>query len=188
VEPVDMPDTTPSEFTVAIAVFAEDHVTALFVALEGNTVAISDFVEPAFNVKDVGEILTEAVDTVMVNAHVAVRFPLTVVARMIALPAETAVTTPDEFDELVAVRERAEYEAHAVTTETPLELEGLGSTPLMFVAHPPSVADATCELNDWRVAPADKERQQPGDGPNCELVRARLLRCSVCSFDFPSPG
>ena len=104
-------------------------------------------------------------------------------ARAVVGPYSAWVTTPDEFDEHVAVRERAEYEAHAVTTETPLELEGLGSTPLMFVAHPPSVADATCELNDWRVAPANKERQQPGDGPNCELVRARLLRCSVCSFE-----
>lgn len=92
-----MPDTTPNELTVATAVFAEDHVTLLFVALDGNTVAISDFVEPVFNVNDVGEILTEAVDTIMVNVHVAVRLPLTVVARMIALPAETAVTTPDEF-------------------------------------------------------------------------------------------
>ena len=98
-------------------------------------------------------------------------------------PYSAWVTTPDEFDECVAVRERAEYEAHAVTTETPLELKGIGSTPLMFVAHPPSVADATCELNDWRVAPADKEREQPGDGPNCELVRARPLCCSCAAFD-----
>lgn len=97
VEPADTPVTTPNEFTVAIAVFAEDHVTDLLVALDGKTVAISCFIEPVFTVKAVGEIVTDATDTVIVSVHVAVRLPLTVVARMIALPAEIAVTTPDEL-------------------------------------------------------------------------------------------
>ena len=96
-EPADTPDTTPDEFTVATAVFTEDHVTALFVALDGNTVAVNDFVEPVFNVNDAGERLTDAANTVIVNVHVAVKLPLTVVAVITALPPETAVTTPDEL-------------------------------------------------------------------------------------------
>lgn len=97
VEPVDMPVTTPNEFTVATAVFAEDHVTALLVALDGTTIAINCLVEPVFIVVNVGEILNDVTGTLMINVHVATRLPLIVVALITALPAETAVTTPDEF-------------------------------------------------------------------------------------------
>ena len=96
VEPADIPVTSPDEFTVASAVFAEDHVTALLVALDGTIVAVNCLVEPVFTVVDVGEILTDMTGTVMVSVHIAVRLPLMVVALITALPAETAVTIPDE--------------------------------------------------------------------------------------------
>jgi hypothetical protein len=97
VEPADIPDTTPNEFTVATAVFAEDHDTALLVALDGKTVIVNGIVEPEFTVVVVGEILIDVTGTVMVIVHVAVKLPLTFVARITALPAETAVTSPDEL-------------------------------------------------------------------------------------------
>ena len=97
VEPADIPVTTPNEFTVETDVFAEDHVTALFVALDGTIVAVNCLVEPVCRVNIVGVMVTDDTYTVMVNVHVATRFPLTVVALITALPAETAVTTPDEF-------------------------------------------------------------------------------------------
>jgi hypothetical protein len=96
VEPADIPDTTPNEFTVAIDVFVEDHVTILLVALYGTIVVVNCFVEPEFTVNVIGEILTDATDTIIVNVHVATRLPLVVVTLITALPAETAVTTPDE--------------------------------------------------------------------------------------------
>jgi len=127
-------------------------------------------------------------------AHAARDLP----AHAVLGPYRSWVTTPDEFDATVALRERAEYEAHAVrarvmpiaacsradasalfitllqvTTRTLLRLGAPhhDEHPLMFVACPPAVTDATCELNDWRTAPEDAERDYPGDGPNCELVR-----------------
>ena len=95
-EPADTPVTTPNEFTVATDVFAEDHATVLMVALDGKTVAINCLVEPVLTVV-VGEILTDTTGTVMVIVHVAVKLPLSVVALITALPAETAVTSPDEL-------------------------------------------------------------------------------------------
>ena len=102
-------------------------------------------------------------------AHAARDLP----AHTVLGPYRSWVTTPDEFDATVALRERAEYEAHAVTTRTLLRLGAArhDEHPLMFVACPPAVTDATCELNDWRTAPEDAERDHPGDGPNCQLVR-----------------
>ena len=52
----------------------------------------------------------------MVNVHVATRWPLTVVALITALPAETAVTTPDEFT--VAL---AELELHLTVLSVALD-------------------------------------------------------------------
>lgn len=95
-EPADIPDTTPNEFTVAIDVFVEDHVTVLLVALDGITMAVNCFVEPVLTVNVIGETLTDVTGTVMVNVHVAAR-PFAVIARIIALPAETAVISPDEL-------------------------------------------------------------------------------------------
>ena len=98
VEPACVPAVTiPAEFTVAMAEFAEDHVIALLVALDGRIVATSVFIEPVFSLNNVGERDIDVTDTVMVKAQVAISVPLTVVAVIIAEPAEIAVTTPDEF-------------------------------------------------------------------------------------------
>ena len=45
-EPAALPVTTPLVLTVATEVLLEVHVTALFVALEGDTVAVKAFVAP----------------------------------------------------------------------------------------------------------------------------------------------
>jgi hypothetical protein len=45
-EPAVTPVTKPAELTVAIAVLLDVHVTLLFVALEGATVAVNVVVEP----------------------------------------------------------------------------------------------------------------------------------------------
>ena len=96
-EPVDIPVTTPNEFTFATDVFAEDHDTVLLVELDGTIVAVNCLVEPVFIVVNIGVIVTDVTGTVMINVHVATRLPLVVVALITALPAETAVTTPDEL-------------------------------------------------------------------------------------------
>jgi hypothetical protein len=72
-------------------------VTALFVALDGKTVAVSCFIAPVLIVLDAEEIVTDVTGTVIAIAHVAVTLLLMDVAVIIAVPADTAVTTPDEF-------------------------------------------------------------------------------------------
>jgi len=96
-EPTDTPDTTPTELTVATPVFEEDHVRFLFVALDGNIVAISCFVEPVYRVNDDGDRLIDVTGAIIVNVHIAVSPPLRVFAVMVAEPVEIAVTTPEEF-------------------------------------------------------------------------------------------
>ena len=115
-EPADTPVTTPNEFTVATDVFEEVHVTVLFVALDGTIVAVNCLVEPVFIVVNVGIIVTDVTGTVMVNIQMAVRLPLTVVARIVALPAETLVTIPDELT--VAL---AEVELHVTVLSVALD-------------------------------------------------------------------
>ena len=115
-EPTDTPVTAPNEFTVATLVFEEDHITALFVALDGKIDIVNDFVEPVCRVNDAGERLIDVAGTIMVNVHFAVSLPLRVVAVIIALPAETAVTTPDEFTAAFA-----ELELHITVLSVALE-------------------------------------------------------------------
>jgi hypothetical protein len=99
--------------------------------------------------------------------------------RAVIGPYAAWVTTPDEFDARVALRERAEYEAYAVTTEAArVRVAGEDDeAPLMFVAFPPAVANATAQLNDWRAQPWLVAAAGDGDGggPNCELVRANWV-------------
>ena len=90
-----MAETSPNVFTVATAEFVDDHVTILLVALEGKIFDTNDFVKPILIEHDDGEIETDDTNIVIVMAHVAV-IP-SHVAVMIADPADTAVTTPDEF-------------------------------------------------------------------------------------------
>jgi hypothetical protein len=79
---------------------------------------VNGFVEPVLTVVVVGEILTDVTGTLMVIVHVAVKLPLPVVARITALPAETAVTTPDELT--IAL---AELELH--DTDLSVALDGV---------------------------------------------------------------
>ena len=88
--------TTPLVDTVAMAVFELVHVTVLSVALDGVTVAVSCCVLPTSSVAVVGVTVmpvgrTETGFTVTV--HNAAN-PLTVLAVIVALPGETAVTRP----------------------------------------------------------------------------------------------
>ncbi len=97
--------------------------------------------------------------------------------RAVIGPYAAWVTTPDEFDARVALRERADYEAYAVTTEAArVRVAGEDDeASLMFIAFPPAVANATAQLNDWRAQPwlvAAAAGDGDGGGPNCELVRA----------------
>jgi hypothetical protein len=94
--PADTAVTTPPD-TVAIAVLLLLHVTFLFVALAGATVAVSVSVLPTvmlvvvlFKVMPV----TGTLAAVTVTVQVAVLLPSAVVTVMVALPADTAVTTP----------------------------------------------------------------------------------------------
>lgn len=54
-DPADLAVTVPSEETVATEVLLDDHVTALLVALLGETVGVSSYVSPAVNDNDVGD-------------------------------------------------------------------------------------------------------------------------------------
>jgi hypothetical protein len=61
--PADTPVTTPDELTVATALLLVLQVTDLFVALDGNTVAVSCCVPPTFNDAVVGDTLTPVTGT-----------------------------------------------------------------------------------------------------------------------------
>ena len=104
--PTLMPDTLPFESTVATLVFELDHVTFLFVAFEGDTVAVNFSIPPISNDIDVlfrVTPVTEIVAVLTVTAHVAFFAPSFVVTVMVALPADLAVTTPDEETEATEV-------------------------------------------------------------------------------------
>ena len=80
--------------TVAIDVLLERHVTFLFVASAGTTVADKVAVAPLTKDNSVCESITPVTGTVTVTSHVAVWLPSSVVTVMVALPADTAVTMP----------------------------------------------------------------------------------------------
>lgn len=91
--------TLPELFTVATDEFEVDHVTVLFVALEGDIVADRVYVLPSpVKVTDVFDKLTFVGLTVVstVTMQVAV-FPFTVFAVIVAIPSPTAVTLPELF-------------------------------------------------------------------------------------------
>jgi hypothetical protein len=106
--PSDTAVTTPLLFTVATAVLFELQLTLLLVALLGVTVAVSAVVPPnVVIVADSGDTVTPVTGMVVVGltviADVAVKLPSTVVTVMVALPADTAVTTPLLFTVATAV-------------------------------------------------------------------------------------
>ena len=86
---------TPELDTVAIKGLAEDHVTALFPAFEGRTVAVIALVLPDPTETLVEETDTEETATVMDTTHDAVTEPHRAV--MTADPNPTAVMVPDAF-------------------------------------------------------------------------------------------
>ena len=95
----------PELDTVAIDGLAEDHVTALFAALDGNTVDVKERILPVAIDRLVGDTDTEETATVMDTTQVAVREPIRAV--MTADPKETAVTTPESFTDALM-----EFEVH----------------------------------------------------------------------------
>ena len=91
--------TTPEVETVATVVLLDDQVTLLFVALDGDTVAVSVCVWPSVSVRLVWFRLTPVTGTVgalTVTEQVAVLPPSVVVTVMVVVPALFAVTMPDE--------------------------------------------------------------------------------------------
>jgi hypothetical protein len=104
--PKATPVTKPVELTVATDALLVLHVTFLFVAFEGATVAVNCVVAPTFTLALVGDTVTPVTGTVVlltVMALVAVLFPSCVVTVMVAVPCATPVTKPDEFTVATAV-------------------------------------------------------------------------------------
>ena len=95
VDPEPTPVITPELDTVATDGLADDHVTALFAALDGKTVAVMVLVVPVPIDTLVGETDTEETATVIDTTHVAVKEPHRAV--ITADPSATAVMTPDAF-------------------------------------------------------------------------------------------
>ena len=101
VVPALTPVTTPDELTVATEGFDDDQDTALFVAFEGVTVAVKVPVPPtpiSIAVLSRETPVTDTVGAITVTVHDPYLFvPSVAVALMVAVPAFTAVTTPDEL-------------------------------------------------------------------------------------------
>ena len=98
-EPVDLAVTTPEVETVATDVLLDDQLTALLVALEGETVAVRVAVFPSSKDKDVlsrETPVTEIVAFLTVTEQVAFFEPSAVVHVMVAEPAVLAVTVPSD--------------------------------------------------------------------------------------------
>ena len=103
-DPAALAVTTPEEDTVATVVLLDDHVTDLFVAFEGVTVATKEYVSPSVRDKLVLSKLTPVTGMTLaltVTVLVAVLFPSLVVTVIFAVPSATASTRPDE--ETVAI-------------------------------------------------------------------------------------
>ena len=97
--PADLAVTTPELETVAIEVLFDDQVTDLSVAFDGVTVAVSVCVSPSVIVSVVLSRLTPVTDITFaftVTAHVAVLLPSVVFTVIVALPADLAITTPED--------------------------------------------------------------------------------------------
>ena len=98
-EPADLAVTTPEVETVATDVLLEDHVTALLVASEGETVAVRVAVLPSSRLNEVlsnDTPVTETVAFLTVTEQEAVLFPSCVVQVTVAEPAALAVTVPSD--------------------------------------------------------------------------------------------
>jgi hypothetical protein len=92
--PSETPVTYPLLLTLATLVSLEIQLMALFVAFEGETVAVSAEVLPIPNDKLVALNAIPVTGTVTVIAHADVLLPSTVVTVIMALPSAMAVTAP----------------------------------------------------------------------------------------------
>lgn len=102
-EPALTAVTTPELDTVATDVLLDDQVTDLFVAFEGETVAVRVYVDPSVKVKDVLSKDTPVTGTTTVTAQVAVFAPSLVITVIVVDPAAFAVTRPEEDTVATAV-------------------------------------------------------------------------------------
>lgn len=137
-DPADLAVTVPSEETVATEVLLDDHVTALLVALLGETVGVSSYVSPAVNDNDVGDMatpVTETVEDFTVTVQVAVLLPSEVLTVTTVEPTFLAVTTPLELTVAMDV--------FADDQVTPLSVASEGETVATNVAVLP-----TCKVNE----------------------------------------
>jgi hypothetical protein len=104
--PATLAVTIPAEDTVATAVLLDDQVTDLSVALDGETVAVNEYVSPSVSVNEVLSRLTPVTAmtfAVTTTEQVAVLDPSFVVTVIDALPGVFAVTTPEEETVATAV-------------------------------------------------------------------------------------
>jgi hypothetical protein len=93
--PAELPVTTPTELTIATTVLLLDHLTALLVAFDGATIAVSVSEEPASIVNAVLPRLTPVTAMgVTVTLHIAAFPPSAVFAVIVAVPTVFPVTTP----------------------------------------------------------------------------------------------
>jgi hypothetical protein len=124
--------TKPLDETLATESALLLHVTVLFVALEGATVAVNVSVLPTARLVDVLFNVTPVTATgVTVTMQVAVILPSAVLTVIVALPAAMAVTNP--LDETVAT----EVELLLHVTDLLVALEG--ATVALNVSVPPMV-------------------------------------------------
>ena len=137
-EPAAFAVTTPLDETVATVVLLDDHVTALLVALLGETVSVSSYVSPAVNDNDVGDMatpVTETAEDFTVTVQVAVLPPSDVLTVTTVEPTFLAVTTPLELTVAMDVFSDDQV--------TPLSVASEGETVATNVAVLP-----TCKVNE----------------------------------------
>ena len=144
--PAATPVTSPVELTVAIEALLVFQVTVLLVAFDGNTAAVSCCVPPTLidvvvGLTDTPVTGTLAVDTV--TALVAVKPPSWVVTVMVALPAATAVTSPEEFTVATEVLPDVQLTVLFVALE--------GATVAVSCCVPPGLSDTVTGDTDTPV-------------------------------------
>lgn len=143
--PAALAVTKPEEETVATDVLFEDHTTDLSVALLGVTVATSVWVSPTVIVIDdslSSTPVTETVGAETVTTQAAFLPPSLVVAVIVAVPADLAVTKPEE--ETVATEVLLDDQV----TDLFVALEGVTVAVSVWVS--PTVMDRDVSL---RVTP-----------------------------------
>ena len=127
--PPAFPVTTPDALTDATDVSDDDHDTALFVAFDGDTVAVNDAVPPGTKLTDDGE--TDTPDTATgttVTFVAAVLPPSVVLAVTVVVPNAFPDTTPDDdtaptdvSDELHDTDGSVAHAGNTVITTCPLD-------------------------------------------------------------------